>query len=146
MHNSSSSQANPSGVQGVCPTGWHVPSDAEWAQLTNYLSSNSAYICENDSVNIAKSMAYTSGWQSNIFSCSVGENQATNNASGFSARPSGYYTGPYNGFGSSAFFWTATEYPEEGESWYFSLFYGLPTVGHDGNNKATAFSVRCLRN
>ena len=29
MHGESSSNANPSGVQGVCPTGWHVPSDAE---------------------------------------------------------------------------------------------------------------------
>ncbi len=70
----------------------------------------------------------------------------TNNASGFSARPSGYYTGPYNGFGSAAFFWTTTDEPQTAEAWYFSLFYGLPTVGHDSNNKATAFSVRCLRN
>ena len=146
MRNSLSSNSVPSGVQGVCPMGWHVPSDAEWLQLTDYLSSHSEYFCENDSVNIAKSMAFTSGWLSNIYSCSVGENQATNNASGFSARPSGYYTGPYSGFGSTAFFWSSTDYPEEGEAWYLSLFYGLPTVGHDGNNKATAFSVRCLRN
>ena len=39
MRNSSSSDANPSGVQGICPTGWHVPSDEEWKQLTNYVSS-----------------------------------------------------------------------------------------------------------
>ena len=146
MRNSLSSNSVPSGVQGICPMGWHVPSDAEWIQLTDYLSSHSEYYCENDSVNIAKSLAFTSGWLTNIYSCSVGENQATNNASGFSARPSGYYTGPYSGFGSTAFFWSSTDYPEEGEAWYLSLFYGLPTVGHDGNNKATAFSVRCLRN
>lgn len=146
MRNSPSSNSIPSGVQGVCPTGWHVPSEAEWVQLTDYLSSNSQYFCENDSANIAKSLACTSGWQSNIYSCSVGENQSTNNASGFSARPSGYYTGPYNGFGSAAFFWTTTDEPQTAKAWYFSLFYGLPTVGHDSNNKATAFSVRCLRN
>jgi len=146
MRNTASSNANPSGVQGICPTGWHVPSDAEWAQLTGYLSSNSQYFCENDSVNIAKSMAYSSGWLSNIYSCSVGENQATNNSSGFSACPSGYYIGSYNGFGSTAFFWSATEHSDGEEAWYLSLFYGLPTVGHDSNNKATAFSVRCLRN
>ena len=146
MRNSASSNSNPSGVQGVCPNGWHVPSDAEWDQLTDYLKSHSEYYCEGDSNNIAKSLAFTSGWMSNIYSCSVGENQSTNNATGFSARPAGYYTGPYSAFGSSALFWSCTDYPEEGEAWYLSLFYGLPTVGHDGNNKATAFSVRCLRN
>ena len=40
MAGSVSSSTNPSGVQGVCPTGWHLPSDAEWIQLTNYLGAN----------------------------------------------------------------------------------------------------------
>jgi uncharacterized protein (TIGR02145 family) len=37
MAGSSSSSANPSDVQGVCPAGWHVPSDAEWTQLVDYV-------------------------------------------------------------------------------------------------------------
>ena len=37
MAGSASSNANPSGVQGVCPAGWHLPSDAEWTELTDYL-------------------------------------------------------------------------------------------------------------
>lgn len=37
------STLNPSGIQGICPTGWHVPSDAEWTELTDYLSGNSQY-------------------------------------------------------------------------------------------------------
>ena len=45
MYGASSSNANPSGVQGVCPNGWHVPSDAEWTQLTDYVSSQSTYRC-----------------------------------------------------------------------------------------------------
>ena len=36
MAGSSSSSANPSGVQAVCPSGWHLPSDAEWSQLTAF--------------------------------------------------------------------------------------------------------------
>ena len=44
MHGASSSSAVPSGVQGICPTGWHVPSDAEWTELTTYLSSQSQYL------------------------------------------------------------------------------------------------------
>ncbi|MBR4535035.1 MAG: hypothetical protein IKO62_00075 [Bacteroidales bacterium] len=39
MHGASSSSSNPSGVQCICPNGWHVPSDAEWVQLTNYVRS-----------------------------------------------------------------------------------------------------------
>ena len=37
MHGAESSNSNPSNVPGVCPTGWHLPSSAEWLQLTNYL-------------------------------------------------------------------------------------------------------------
>jgi uncharacterized protein (TIGR02145 family) len=37
MNGTASSTTNPSGVQGVCPDGWHLPSDAEWTELTDYL-------------------------------------------------------------------------------------------------------------
>ncbi len=37
MNGAGSSSANPSGTQGVCPTGWHLPSDKEWKQLEMYL-------------------------------------------------------------------------------------------------------------
>ena len=41
MGGSTSSSANPSGVQGACPDGWHLPSDAEWTTLTDYLGGTS---------------------------------------------------------------------------------------------------------
>ena len=47
MGSSSSSNANPSGVQGVCPTGWHVPSRDEWIQLINYVRSQRSYVCDS---------------------------------------------------------------------------------------------------
>ena len=37
MNGSGGSNSNPSGVQGICPNGWHLPSDSEWTELTNYL-------------------------------------------------------------------------------------------------------------
>src|SRR5690554_404167 len=40
MDGEASSTTNPSGVQGVCPAGWHLPSDAEWTELTDYLTSD----------------------------------------------------------------------------------------------------------
>lgn len=39
MKNNASSRLNPSGVQGISPNGWHIPSQDEWIQLQNYLSS-----------------------------------------------------------------------------------------------------------
>lgn len=45
MHGASGSNANPSGVQGICPDGWHVPSDAECTQLLNYVNSQSQRTC-----------------------------------------------------------------------------------------------------
>ena len=41
MSGAASSSADPSGVQGICPTGWHLPSDAEWTTLTDYLEGES---------------------------------------------------------------------------------------------------------
>lgn len=42
MNGASSSVSNPSGIQGVCPAGWHLPSKAEYEQLIDYLGSNIA--------------------------------------------------------------------------------------------------------
>ena len=50
MHGDSTSNTNPSGVQGICPNGWHVPSMEEWQQLRQYLRSESRYWCEGDSM------------------------------------------------------------------------------------------------
>jgi len=41
MNGAYSSHGNPSGVQGVCPDGWHLPSDAEWDELKTYLGGES---------------------------------------------------------------------------------------------------------
>ena len=41
MNGEASSKTNPSGIQGVCPAGWHLPSDAEWTELTDYLGGRS---------------------------------------------------------------------------------------------------------
>jgi len=40
MNEESSSNTNPSGVEGVCPVGWHLPSDAEWTELIDYVGIN----------------------------------------------------------------------------------------------------------
>lgn len=146
MNDASASNSTPSGVQGVCPDGWHVPSDLEWTMLTTYLGSQSLYKCNNAPDNIAKALASTTGWSSSTSNCAVGNTPSTNNATGFTAVPAGYYyENPiYNGFGSATTFWTASNHSS-------NFAYGR----HFGNSDATVnsynyfieygFSVRCLR-
>ena len=144
MRNSSSSSVNPSGVQGICPTGWHVPSDAEWTQLTDYVGSQSQYQCNSSSTNIAKALASTTGWTTNNGTCVVGNGQESNNATGFGALPAGGYLGGYNYFGDNAFYWSATDY-DSYYAYYRSLYYLYAYVVRDLHRKINGFSVRCLR-
>ena len=146
MQNSSSSSANPSGVQGICPTGWHVPSDAEWTQLTDYVGNQTQYQCDNSSDNIAKALASTTGWNSSSINCAVGNNPGTNNATGFSALPAGEYSGYDDddnvGYGTD--FWSATE-GNDGNAYYRNLYYISAGVYRNNFGKYGGFSVRCVR-
>ena len=149
MNGSASSEANPSGVQGICPDGWHVPSDAEWTQLENYVSSQSQYVCGSSTSKIAKALASEVGWYNNTENCAVGDNPSTNNATGFSARPAGHYYGSYGYFGYGANFWSATQ----NDSYYAynrGLDYNNGSVSRsndskNGGYKVDGYSVRCVR-
>ena len=147
MRNSTSSDANPSGVKGICPTGWHVPSDAEWTQLSRYVGNRyheSNCMCDNGRVEIAKSLASTIGWHASELDCDVGNNPSRNNATGFSAVPAGGYNGSYRNFGNYAVFWSATEHAS-GNAYGRALFYDDARVGLGYNDKYGGLSVRCLR-
>ena len=155
MHGTSSSEANPSGVQGICPTGWHVPSDAEWTQLQEYVSNYKEnnefkYRCNDDSTYIAKALASTTGWKTNGATvnspCEPRYNPATkNNASGFGAMPAGFYRGYYYYFGYNAYFWSSTHL-NSGSAWYRDLKSGYAYVNRSYDDKSSAYSVRCLKN
>lgn len=144
MNGTSSSEANPSGVQGICPTGWHVPSNEEWTQLTDYVSAQNLYTCGDDSTAIARVLAATSGWNASDIACSVGEMVSTNNATGFSALPAGNFLYGSSAFGGNAYFWSSTE--NDGLHVFArSIFNSLSNVGMPITTKDFALSVRCLR-
>ncbi len=131
--------------RGICPAGWHLPSDAEWTQLTDYVSSQSEYTCSGNSSYIAKALASTEGWNTSTNSCAVGNNQGSNNATGFSAVPAGICGGSsFNGVGGYAYFWSSTQILSD-YAWYRSLGYGYANVGRYRDAKNGGFSVRCLR-
>ncbi|MBR4535393.1 MAG: T9SS type A sorting domain-containing protein [Bacteroidales bacterium] len=145
MGNSSSSSANPSGVQGICPTGWHVPSDAEWIQLSDYVGSQTQYQCGANSAYIAKALASTSGWaiiMSNL--CAVGLEPSSNNSTGFSALPAGCYGSNLSSFGSDADFWSATQIYGN-FVYYRQITYSGAYLYRNANDKSYGYSVRCLR-
>ena len=145
MRNSSNSQSNPSGVQGVCPNGWHVPSDAEWDELQNYVSSQSHYLCNGDNNNVAKALAAKTGWVSSTGTCAVGNVQVSNNATGFSALPAGHnYGGSYTNYGTAATFWSSTE-AGSANTFDRSVDYSNAVFTRSNHPKGYGFSVRCLR-
>ena len=144
MRNSSSSSANPSGVQGICPSGWHVPSDAEWTQLTDYVSAQSQYLCNGSSTNNAKALASTTGWETSSNTCAVGNNQSSNDVTGFSAFPAGLYDVYYYSFGISACCWSSTEY-DCCWAWCWYLDYHDAYVDRGYSIRGMGRSVRCVR-
>ncbi|MBO6050731.1 MAG: fibrobacter succinogenes major paralogous domain-containing protein [Bacteroidales bacterium] len=153
MNGVASSNANPSGVRGVCPTGWHVPSDSEWTQLTDYLQNHTAFHCNDNITSIAKSLASATGWNSSGTICDIGNTQELNNASFFNAMPAGiaktsqsvgtWYV-DYNDFGSKTCFWTATEDSDYGGK-KREFIHNSAVVNSGSQSKHDGFSVRCLR-
>ncbi|MBQ7551605.1 MAG: T9SS type A sorting domain-containing protein [Bacteroidales bacterium] len=137
-------------VHGICPNGWHVPSDAEWSQLTNYVSGQSEYVCGTENY-IAKALSATLGWYEDEYSdeneCAVANNQSANNVTGFSVLPAGYYGGSgCHDFGGCAYFWSATVYAyDEYFAYARSLCSSLGGVYRNDNDCGLGFSVRCVR-
>lgn len=153
MNGAASSTTNPSTVQGVCPTGWHLPSDDEWTQMYNFLITNGYNYDGTTFTNkIAKSFGATTGWQSTSATGSAGSTDypTKRNASGFSALPGGqrYNTGTFDFVGTIfGFWWSATEF-DSTQAWYRYLYYSDTGAGRLYTNeiKKGGYSVRCLKN
>lgn len=148
MHGEDPSSAVPSGVQGICPNGWHVPSEAEWTELTNYLSSQSQYQCDSNKNNVAKSLAAMTDWKSSTKHCAVGNDLSANNATDFSALPAGGYffgTPTQWSFTGNQHFGSATYFRHTSSSCMFTLDSYEATVRTACYEASGGFSVRCLR-
>ena len=139
-------------VSGIlCPKGWHVPSDAEWTQLEEYLIANGYnYDGTTTGDKIAISMASTTGWAASDGSGAIGNTNtaydAYRNKSGFSALPGGSRDGDggFGGVGVYGAWWSSTEY-KTNYAWTRTLHYYLSYVNGYYLLKEAVFSVRCLR-
>jgi uncharacterized protein (TIGR02145 family) len=130
--------------RNVCPSGWHVPTDTEWKILTDYLKNN-GYGYKGRRNDIAKSMAGTSGWNTSELEGSVGNDQSSNNSSGFTALPGGNGgDGIYQFICSHGFWWSSTE-SYTNYAWNRSLDFDYSYISRDYYNESYGSSVRCLR-
>ena len=157
MHGSASSFANPSGVQGVCPDGWHLPSDAEWTQLTNYVASDNANVCGGNPAYIVKSLASTEGWgdydMDPHVSCRMSTNaSSTNNNTGFSVMPAGTWETDgavadpnfgYTNYGHTIFR-SATQHETSYAAFVREFYNEYAYVDRTAIAKTTGLSVRCV--
>lgn len=149
MNGGESSNLNPSGVQGICPDGWHLPSFAEWDQLLEYIGGQDHYICGANEyyVYIAKAMCDTSNWRHSNYICAPGYDPSSNNLTGFSVRPAGSFTPGSSEFMESASFWTTSFYNQETRTHVHCLTfdYSYDNVHDNGILGLRGNSVRCVR-
>jgi uncharacterized protein (TIGR02145 family) len=118
--------------RGVCPTGWHLPSDSEWTTLTDFLGGG-------DFVGGMLKERGTTHWDS--------PNTDATNATLFSALPGGARddaTSTFTDIGAGAYFWTSANI-DLANAWYRHISTSSVAVGRIGSGKAAGFSVRCVK-
>ncbi|MCD4730062.1 MAG: fibrobacter succinogenes major paralogous domain-containing protein [Bacteroidales bacterium] len=132
MRNASSSNSNPSQVQGASPQGWHIPSDAEWQELINNLGGES----------VAGGKLKEEGflhWES--------PNTGATNESMFSALPTGWldFTGVFNGIEKGCFSRTASA-QDSYEVYIRELTSTRSSIPRGGLHPYDAIPIRCVKN
>jgi uncharacterized protein (TIGR02145 family) len=116
----------------LCPTGWHVPNDAEWTTLTAFLGG-----LEGSGGKMKETG--TAHWNS--------PNEGATNSSGFTALGAGFCddTGVFGGIREKAFWWTATE-TSATYARFRSMNCNTANVNSGTYSRMFGYSMRCLRN
>jgi uncharacterized protein (TIGR02145 family) len=112
--------------RGLAPEGWHIPSDKEWMELTDFLGDNAG-----------KKMKSTNGWV---------KNGNGTNKSGFSGLPGGYCL-HYRSFlfiGEVGYWWSSSA-NYAGNAWSQRLIYLSDDLGKFNFSTGYGLSVRCIR-
>jgi uncharacterized protein (TIGR02145 family) len=125
--------------RGVCPTGWHIPSDEEWKQLEMYLGMSQT---QADAVDWRGT---DQGTQLKATNSSIPSWNGTN-ISGFTALPAGYReatNGEFYSLGSIASFWTNTLYGSNAYQRYLATNYVKSYRAF--YYRTGGYSVRCIK-
>ena len=141
------------GVQGICPTGWHIPMDEEWKVLEGAVDSkygigNSEWNKDDDyrGFDVGLNLKSTSGWYNNGNGTDL---------FGFSGLPSGFRKKNEEGLfylriGENVFWCSSTQDTLYGNdykynAWDRSLSWNDQKIGHYRLAKEQGFSVRCIK-
>ena len=110
---------------GLCPSGWHVPTDEEWTALETYLGTNGHSGTEGTALK-------SSDWNGT-------------DDFGFSALPGGYrfYSSDFYAAGDRSYWWSSS--PSGGDAWFRVLTTSYPAILQNTLNPRFGYSVRCLR-
>jgi uncharacterized protein (TIGR02145 family) len=135
-----------SDTRNICPTSWHVASHAEWLSLLDYLGTN-GYGFGGSATELAKSIAEKSDWIESDAPGSPGNDQASNNNSGFSGLPGGARAGrdSFSFAGYGAYWWSATDSANLGWDGCY-IWHGYTRVYNGNRGKYQGLSVRCVKN
>lgn len=130
-------------VQGVCPDGWHLPSDEDWKVLETELGMSPEFADKYEwrgtyEGGELKEMGF-SNWDV--------PNSSADNSTGFTGLPGGYRSnsGTFYGLNEFAAFWTSSQKEESSQIWFRALSYEKTNVYRywvPGNRGA---SVRCVQ-
>jgi uncharacterized protein (TIGR02145 family) len=135
--------------RGLCPTGWHVPTDIDWNHLVKFLDP-----LADTTINSVIQSQIAGGFMKSVGDLQWGNglwlspNTGANNSSGFSGLPGGLrnYVGNYEDMNSYGFWWSASDFGAgAGNAWYRALYFGDAQIGHFNSNKLYGFSVRCVK-
>ena len=137
-------------VNNVAPIGWRVPDDTDWDKLRDYLVANGFNHDGSTSGNkTGKAMASTSDWSYSGTAGDVGNNVASNNKSGFSAEPAGYFYNSthaeYSGLGEFTIWWSSTDMGDITLKNYYRLKYNLASFDKDSPFPLQHCSIRLTR-
>ncbi len=115
----------------LCPTGWHVPTDAEWGTLITYLGDTTL-------AGGKLKEAGTVHWAS--------PNTGANNSTGFTALPGGsrYNNGLFYLNGKYGWWWSSTE-SSSSDAWHQYMQYNTSLIYRTAGSKIIGFSVRCIK-
>ena len=118
-------------ARSLCPSGWHVPTDGEWTDLENHISSQGFSGTEGTA------LKSTYGWSNS--------GNGTDDF-GFSALPGGFrddFGGNFYVAGGYGYWWSSS--PSGGNAWYRVLGVNNPDIYRSYYVPRLGFSVRCLR-
>ena len=121
--------------RGLCPTGWHVPSDIEWTILENHLGGSSV---AGGALKSTATQPTLGGW--------IPPNTGATNSSGFTALPGGRRDGfgDFKGMSDYGYWWSSSVLSGS-SAWYRLLDSNLSLIYRNGNDRPNGFSVRCCR-